>query len=389
MYKILVRDKDLKLQGEFTEFSKFDGIIRFNDIGNWTLEAPPDNPMMKLLKQLWADGGRGLVGIALVKDDQLVMAGPVRNFTQRKEDDGRKTMIAVGNCDKYYLHTRLALPSPYKPPYSDGTANGAYDKRSGTAEDVMRAYVNQNIGIAADPPRQIPGFVLGTYQNGIGSVVNARARFDFLDQLLANIASQGGGLGFDVVYDLQGSLKFNVFQPRDLSNTIIFSEELGNLASYEYTQEAPEANYVIAGGGGEGSSRTFVWSGDEPSRTLYGTIEQFIDQRQTSGDSTEQTELKQAVYQALQDKTEKTTLKFQPVETEAIQFGRDYKLGDKVTVVIEEDKIQDLVRSVEITIDKDGYVVVPTVGSESMTTRLTIFDKFLNLQARVGNLERR
>jgi hypothetical protein len=70
------------------------------------------------------------------------------------------------------------------------------------------------------------------------------------------------------------------------------------------------SNGHITGGGGEDTARYFLGTGDEPSRLLYGTIEYFLDQRQTTVES----ELLQALYNELEERTEKAEFELYPLD---------------------------------------------------------------------------
>jgi hypothetical protein len=178
-----------------------------------------------------------------------------------------------------------------------------------------------------------------------------------------------------------------VYQPNDLTSSVVFSKERRNLSGYKYSVEAPEGNYILCGGGGEGTSRYFVGTGDEPSRVLYGSIEYFLDQRQTTVES----ELLQALYNELEERTEKTNLEIYPLDVSGTQFMTDYNLGDKATVEVSGETIQDVIRSVKLVLDKDGETITPLVGTpgEQIGTTFRLFDNYRRLQGRVGKIERR
>lgn len=281
----------------------------------------------------------------------------------------------------------------------------------------MRQFVDVNAGPNALPERRI---LTLAPDNGLGSTVTGRGRFHTLLELLQTLAINGGGLGFRVV-QVGNELQFQVYQPTDKTKSAFFSPLLGNLSSFEYSQEAPESNFAIVGGGGEGVDRILLQKGDSESITKYGRIESFIDQRNTSDD----TELIQSLDEELTNKAEKRSFNFQPIDTPQLAYNKDYGLGDKVSIVLTQpnevidqetlyyfisayqtvpvttervrkiqeklDVIQDVVREVKISITPDGDSVQPVVGTEDSTSSgiLGIFDKMRKLSKRVSNLERR
>jgi hypothetical protein len=406
-YKIYVRDANLNRVAEVDDFNSLDLVLRFNSPSSWVLNLPTDSfAARELIKQR--------AGIIVVRDGQTILSGMVTNRKRKWEVLGDVTTVS-GVDDTVWLARRLAYPVPSGPPYT----TAEHDVRTDKAETVMRQYVDYNAGPNARSERRVPRLTLAVDQ-GRGKTVTGRARFDVLIDLLSSLALAGGDLGFRIVQVGQ-NLEFQVYQPTDKTKTAIFSPLLGNLREFEYSSDDAEANYVIVGGQGEGTARTFVERGDSTSITKYGRIESFLDRR----DTTDDTELNQAIDEELAQKAEKMSLSISPIDTEQLKFGREYGLGDKVSVVIthpneiiemEEvyyflnffqvgpfynerlkkiqekiDVIQDVVREVKISITPEGETIQPSVGTpESLSSSiLGIFDTVKKLKRRISNLERR
>jgi hypothetical protein len=238
-------------------------------------------------------------------------------------------------------------------------------------------------------------------------------------ELLTSLAVNGGGLGFRVV-QVDDSLEFQVYKPSDKTRSAFFSPLLGNLAAFDYSNENPEANYVLVGGGGEGAARIIKQKGDSSSIAKYGRMESFVDQRNTSEDG----ELNQSLDEELTSKSEKHSFNFTPIDTPQLAFGRDYGLGDMMSIVLTQpneivtketlqyfvsfyqtvqeenirirkiqeklDVIQDIVREVKISISPSGATISPVVGTQDSNTNtiLGIFDKMKKITKRISNLER-
>jgi hypothetical protein len=293
----------------------------------------------------------------------------------------------------------------------------AYDVRTGAAETVMKQFVDYNIGPNAELSRRILTIEPDT---GLGLHVTGRARFHNLLDLLTTLALQGGGLGFNVVQE-GDNLTFKVYEPADKTRSAFFSPLLGNLASFEYSNDAPESNLVIVGGGGEGTDRNIRWKPNNESILKYWRIETFVDQRDTSDEA----ELTQSMDEELLNKAEKHTFTFVPIDTPQLSFGKQYRLGDKVSIVLTQpnevvdietlyyfisayqtvptqservrkiqeklDVIQDIVREVKISITPEGDSISPVVGTSDSNNNaiLGIFNKMKKITRRVSNLERR
>lgn len=399
MYKIYVRDRNLSRVAEITDFLSLELLPKFNDVGAWALVLPTDTKATSELIKPQA-------GIIVVRDGVTIFSGPVTKRSRNWNNTQDETTVS-GTDDNIKL-LNLAYPVPS----GDFTLN-AYDVRTGNAEAIMKQYTDANLGATARSERR----VLTTESNqGLGGLVTGRGRFHTLLELFRSLALIGGGLGFRVV-QVGTALEFQVYQPVDKTRTAFFSPLLGNLADFEYSVQAPEANYIIIGGGGEGAARIIKERGDSESIAKYGRIETFIDQR----DMTDISELEQTLTEELAEKGEKTSLSITPIDTPQLTFGRDYNLGDKVSVVITQpnevidvdtlyyfisayqtvpvetervrkiqekiDVVQDIVREIKITLSLEGERISPVVGTSDTAPR--IYDRVNDLERRTSNLERR
>lgn len=405
MYRIYIRDEALNKVGELTDYTKLELLPRFNAVGSFALDLQTDSFAARELIKPKA-------GIIVVRDGQTVFSGQV---TSRKRQFGSNgdTLTLAGKDDMVYLVRRLAYPVPSGPPYNSQD----YDVRTGIAETIMKQYVDANAGPSARPERQTLAIAPDT---GLGSVITGRARFDNLLDLLTSLAIQGGGLGFRVV-QVMNALEFQVYQPADKTNAALFSPLLGNMSAFDYSSDDPEANVVIVGGSGDGTSRIIQQGEYNDSITKFGRVEEFLDKQSTSDTS----ELSQAISEEFTNKAEKVSLNFTPIDTPSLSFGRDYGLGDKVSIVLTQpgevvaretvyrfvsfyqstkidretirktqnkfDVVQDVVREVKITIDSSGATIQPTVGTSDSTSNIAfgLFDKMAKAFRRIGNLERR
>ncbi|MDF2792062.1 MAG: hypothetical protein K0S80_5164 [Neobacillus sp.] len=350
-------------------------------------------------------------GIIVKKDGLPLFSGTI---TSRKRSFSSNSDIIAfaGKDDNNYLAARLAYPVP-----SADFSLSDYDVRTGPAETIMKQYVDINAG----PNAPITGRRIFSIEAdaGLGSIVTGRARFDKLIDLLSSLALSGGGLGFRVV-QVGVQLQFQVYQPQDKTRSAFFSPLLGNLSSFEYSNDDPEANMVIVGGGGEGTSRIIRWKQDSESIVDYSRFETFVDQRNTSDEA----ELNQVLDEELTNKSAKNSFNFIPIDTPQLAFNRDYRLGDKVSIILTQPNeiveketlhyflsfyqtgmieterirkiqeklavIQDVVREVKITIDSNGETISPVVGNDDSHAKgiIGIFDKVRKITKRLSNLER-
>lgn len=403
MYKIYVRDQYLNRVAEIDDYTSLEFIPRFNAVGSWVLDLPTDS---KAAKRITEDKA----GIIVVKDGQTLFSGPVR--TRNRKWNSNQDTITVSGYDDNVSLMQLAYSVP-----SGNFSLQDYDVRTGKAETIMKQYVDVNIGTSALPQRKLLALEV---DKGLGNMVTGRARFHTLLEILQKLALSGGGLGFRVV-QVNKTLEFQVYQPTDKTKSVFFSPLLGNLADFEYTHEHPETNYVIVGGGGEGKNRILLERGDSGSITKYGRYETFIDRR----DTTDLNELYQAMDEELAEKAHKASLSITPIDLPNLSFGKQYNLGDKVSVVLTQptekvtvetlhffisayqtvpvqserirkvqekfEVIQDIVREVKITITADGAKISPVVGTPGATNSgyLGFFSKMKSMAKQISNLERR
>jgi len=194
------------------------------------------------------------------------------------------------------------------------------------------------------------------------------------------------GLGFDIRQS-GANLLFEVFQPVDRSASIRMDIDNNHLSKTEYTVTAPAITRTIVAGGGVGADRTFVEVAASSEESSWARrIETFIDQR----NSTDSTELTQTGTQALNEKgLTLEAISVTPTDDETMEFGVDWGLGDKVSVVVGETVVSKIVTEVGLLISEDGVRIGATVGDPSTADEeSTVVDAQQDQETRISNLER-
>lgn len=375
-FRLFVRDTALQRVALVEDFQTAEFIGRFNDVGTWTITLDGRLPAATYLT---APG----YGIELVRevDGQTVLSGPMTKRQRRRGADLNEVVVS-GVDDNVWLARRRAHPQPgtAAPPYS----STEYDVRTNTCTTVLDQYVDINAGPGALAVRQVPGLTVPAVLTA-GATVTGRARWQVLLTLLQELALAGGDLGFRVRQS-GSDLEFRPYEPEDKTGSVVFSLELGNLASYDYDADAPQANYWWVGGGGEGTARTIEHGQSSTSVTTWGRIENFIDRR----DTTDTSELEQEIAAAIDEQGERTSLEVVPIDTDGQSYGTHYDLGDIVTVVVEGAEIQEAIREVRIALTPDGpQRTVPVIGTPGRHDVLALFRRVDGIAARTTNLERR
>lgn len=394
---IEVRDKDLNRIGQIPMADLSLTIEdQFSNVGSWTLTLPSESPLAAILRQ----PGSGIL-VTLENGDVLMSGSTIKPEDAATSTDPNGTLTVDGLTDTVLLADRLCFPNPgnLDPAHQPLT----HDKRTGTCEDLMFAYVNANIGPgapnSADPnlgSRRDTRLQLGT--NGHrGPVVTKRARFDILGNLLNELAATAD-LGFRIV-QVGNKLEFQTFAVTDRSQSIRLDIRNNMLAGHKVATAPPSITRAIVAGqdisrdpGETGQEwrfeRQFAAVSTAESRAgeaEWGRrIEVFVDKRQENGNS----ELIQAGKEALQNGGfSQISVQVVPMEDFFSSFGVDWHLGDHITVVVQGVEMQADITGYVLKYDSSGFRMGVTLGDTSALERGHA-RKVQSLDSRVSNLER-
>lgn len=379
-FTVEVRDASLarvgQLLGADLVGAKF--ILRFNNVGSWTIKLPNGSAVGDLLR---TPG----YGILVSGPSGVIMSGPtVSAKLSQTDDDPLGEWTIEGVDDSVILSDRLAYPTPAS---ADVTAQtDAYDVRSGAAETVLKEYVSANL-VDGPASRVVNGLVVAA-DEARGNTVLATARFDMLQELFYGLA-QTGELGYSII-QVDDELVFDVYEPSDVSAFVRMDVDNGLLSSSEYVYTAPALTRAIVGGPGEAVERLFYEGTTAESTTAESgwarRIERFVDAR----GGNEAGALEQTADEALVDdgKT-RVELAVTPSNSETMRYGVDWDLGDTVTVVVNELEATAVVTEVGIAIDSDGVYVLATVGTPVASTyEAKVIATQNDHEERIGSLER-
>jgi hypothetical protein len=367
--------------------------VKDRAVGDWSLQLPAKHEAVSLLTRPgW--------GVLITRAGRVLTSGPtVKPTRERSTASPVGTATITGLDDNTVLADMLAWPSPgtLDLEAQDGTAGSGYDERTGVAETVMRAYVNANVGPGAVVGRRNPLLDLAP-DLARGTTVQGTARFETLVELLTTLSNAGGGLGFRVRQNDQ-RLLFEIYQPRDLTPGVRFDIDNDTIAALTYSYGAPGATVAVVGGAGEDAARILqsVTTDDSTAaEALWGRrIERFVDQ-QSELDPDALTQA--GVDNLAADGKTVTSLTVDLIDTEDRVFGRDYWLGDKVTVVVDPDavatdgQVPGVLSAATITFGPAGYQAKALIGDidaagGTVLQRLARAQK--NQARRVSALERR
>lgn len=309
--------------------------LRWQDTGTWTLDVPFGDRLTALL----AEPGSGIVVYAPGSDTPF-FAGP---RTQFRLTEAEQLQVEVqGVTDQILLEDRLASPDPsLEPPWT-------VEERvlSGPADEVMRAVVGENLGPLALPARQT--VLVDTtpipYVEDVRWTVTGQPVSDVLEGI-----GDYADLGWTVDRLSNGDRIFRVLAPVDVSDTVIFSAQLGTVNRVELVDGRPSKTHVVVAGnlGPYDVVRPTVLRTDAAIPAQWGRIESFRDHRQSSDPG----ELEDVADSTLADQQPLQTVTVDPVDGAAlVEFPTTYSVGSVVTVRVEDEILQDVVREVELTL---------------------------------------
>ncbi|MER2170747.1 MAG: siphovirus ReqiPepy6 Gp37-like family protein [Psychrobacillus psychrodurans] len=173
---------------------------------------------------------------------------------------------------KIVIGQRITLPPSYT----------AYDNKKGSAETVMKHYVNTNVINPIDLRRKIPQIIIAKEQ-GRGNNISWQSRFKNVAEERAEI-SLISGLGWNVIVDYNlKKLVFDTLEGRDLTvnqfvnSPVIFSPQFDNIQNMSYVDsDLNYRNAAYIAGQGEGIERRVVELGQTTGLSRY---ELFVDAR--------------------------------------------------------------------------------------------------------------
>jgi len=333
--------------GEIDTYSACTIVARFNEVSTYELELPADSAGAELL----TSASRPRLLIVNERTGAVQRSGPLTRFERSSSSDG-EWLRAYGVDDLVWLRRRLVHPQPGSaaPPYSTSED----DTRTGPASTVLAGYVDRNAGPSATPARRVPGLTIST-PAAFGGTVTLAGRYQNLLEFV-RMAAMAAGIGVRV-----RDLALEVYQP---AGSAVFSAELGTLAGWRSTLEAPETNYVYVAGGGVGTARLIAEYADAATQTSWGRIEGFRDRR----DTTDALELAQSGAEALAEGARPPGLELDALDTGAQQYGRDWNVGDRATARIGGVTITDVITEATIQLlPNQAPVVTPIIGAAGVS----------------------
>ncbi|MCL2812569.1 MAG: siphovirus ReqiPepy6 Gp37-like family protein [Clostridia bacterium] len=345
---------DFEPLGEIAGYTSFSLIRRHFGVGEFELFLPARGP-----------------GAADIGVDTLLMPVGAPEKTVIVESllyEEAKAGLTLRGCTLDGLvKRRLAVP----PRVSEKTFGWDRVPNPGDpdvpAETVLKHFARNNLAEPAGLNRAIPNLVIAP-DLGRGDPMRGQARFEALDVLLKDLG-EFADMGWHIVPDHQQKLLvFDVAPGRDVHAMV--SLDMGNAGEMKYMLDAASMrNIAYVGGQGEDERRLILAFGDaDPGRVRR---EVWVE-----GGSLElPDEMERAGNRKLSQTETKITIQGAVLQHGAFQYGRDFDLGDRVTLKTHMGRLEARAVEVRETYARDRPVQLDiTFGDAPVTVTGMIGD---------------
>lgn len=333
-----VIDTDFRLYAEVVRYASLRLKLRHYDTGEFELHLHP-----------------GEAGAAALLENRVILplGHPEKAMLIKKvvRTEGKDELTVSGRTLDGLTRQRIALP----PKTTESTFG--WDRIVGDAETVLKHYAQVNMTAPEEEVRRF--HFLDLEENLHRGMANLpwQARFDELDALLGKIAKYAD-IGWDIVPDMAARrFVFRVRPGRDLTQgnrqgrRVVVSAAMGNLSRLVYTRDITGAkNQLYVGGAGEDEQRLILAVGEAASGLARhegwadaGSIDSAVD-------------LQEEGRHRIQDLRPTIGLDCDVLPFGAMQYGRDWRLGDKVTVIGERAAMDARVTEVQELYEADKPV---------------------------------
>lgn len=323
-------------------------------------------------------------GVVIHRDGEQQFSGMVSELAMDWDaESGRAVIRASCVGDEQHLADRIVCPDPLRAA-DDQTVNDYWQTRAFgqptavPASTAMRQLISDQAGLTAAMDRQVPGLTLGPDPYvGVSRVWSALFT-PVLDELAAMSVVSGADLGIRVesvsgaLAGEPGQLVAHITAPRNVSADVRFSADLRNLAGISYRTTAPTATHALSAGAGDLKARLrkLATSADPDALSWGRQVWKYLDRRDTA----DTVELTKAAADAITEGAPTVSLSTTLLDSEAATYGRDWGLGDKVTVYVglpgqtKVATVTDLVREILFEVDADGRERIrPAIGTADAT----------------------
>lgn len=366
-----ILDKNLVSQGP-VQFVSVQAQLYYNAVGSWTITVPYTDALWNIMmagdffvnvnwRGLFTFGG---------KCENPGYQDSVPGAASGGSAGAGPFIVLTGADWLGLIANRICYPSPGASWVAQTAA--ATDPVTATPlETAIKHYVTNNIGSGAIASRRNSSLNVAA-SAGRGANVSYTVKFgsgvdlSLLNVIRAMINSTGNAnaMGVQITRNPSThSLTFDVYVPRNLTGKAWFSEQLGNIAAVNFNIVDPTCTDSLV----QGSGTSFIQA-TAAGRTIWNAVEVFND----SSSETVVANLQTTANDALLQGQAGPTMSVAATDIPFLTFGRDYYLGDIVTVEVRPGaSYSDVVTGVTLTADPSQnpeIQAVPTIGQNANST---------------------
>ncbi|WP_327294460.1 siphovirus ReqiPepy6 Gp37-like family protein [Streptomyces sp. NBC_01197] len=451
-YRIVVRDKDLNRIGEIDTWISLDFVVEFCDQGSWQLLVKSGTPQADLLQQ---GGGVAIFQDGVAKPVLTGQIESFQKYWTVEQHTGQGSVYVGGKTDNKLAYQRLAFPEPSSTvsnQYSGRSVRGASGPAAQAVwweiEHSMgsSALADRQVPGLNMPAKGTAGTTVSDSlrYDVIGEKLSAwcqdnSAGYRFLwnpdtksidfstfapadkskavrfSPELGNlreytwtltapkvtrviVACQGDGKAryiwqkADTVTEAEWGLKIEGFVDR--RDIPLATDSSGNPILVVTTDDN---GIEDIGQNPDGAEWTFTLTtaraaySATPNATTLANLKAAIKAAKPVAVAYYVDVVKQAADEALAEGAKSGNFQIYPIDTEQIKFGRDYFVGDMITVDVDGESYTDIVRAVTISVDDGGntYSVAPNIGEQGTDNPLNVYKTVYEMRKKLRKLEAR
>ena len=340
---IYILNQDLEVLDLIDNSSSVIWTPRYYEVGDFEIYIQASNKNLNLLQEERF--------VTRQDSDMVGIIEKVKVITDVEDGD---YIIASGRCLKSLLARRIIWNQT---------------NLRGKTEAIMRSLINDNLINPVNPARKIPNVILGELKGFTETAEFQSTGEELLEKIVELCKSSG--IGWKVILNKIKQIEIEFYKGinRSYSQTenpyIVFSPEFDNLLATETEIDTQSLkNVALVAGEGEGTDRTTTTIGTEAGLSRR---ELFVDARDLSSNNGEigvneyLQILKERGIEKLAEAGEFFKVSGEAETKITYKFGKDYFLGDLVTVV-NEYGITANTRILEVIEceDENGYTIIPT-----------------------------
>lgn len=362
-YAIYIRNKDGLFRDRLVDIGSVDIIETLNNVGSWTIKSTTPEPCP------FTSGD----GIVIYKNGKYYYSGLLKKISEDYDGyDHTYKWTAQGTSDLEFLNRRIC----YVDPETGSTTQNAYYTDSGYFGAVIKRLIDRNIGPDAMAERQEP-IIAETPLVPFDETISVSLRFQMLlTALVPLLDSMNCSLLPEWDAD-NHKLTFRIHKSNDLSQLLLFSTELNSVISVDYLANAPKGNFIMSGGQGELTDRSFAYAENTDSMDEWGRIEYFHDVRSTASE-----DLQTDANTTLDSYSDENVGYSAELNTDAafLQYRTDWNIGDFIGVVVHGQTLIRRILQVKTSLTYERETVTPTIGTVERGQLADIFYKLNRLR---------